>query len=157
MAELELVIKGNLGPLQNDEAMAKRILDGVNEEIKQTERKLRTTVRASFRVVTSLVGTLRSVASMFGIAIPPLFDAILSAVTSTVLAMQAIAAAYAAGGVTAALVIPIEAAAIILSLTSVMVVAMGRQDLEHGLSTSESAIRSMGGTINAVERMLGGF
>jgi hypothetical protein len=157
MSGLSIMFFGDLAPLQKDEVEALRIIDKVNGEIEKSQQKLRTTIRGTLRAVSSVIATVRSVAACFGIAIPPIFDAVLSAVTSTVLAMQGIAAAYAAGGVTAVVAVPIEAAAIALSWLAVIWVAAGRSDVERELSLVESTLRSAGSTANAFEHLTEGF
>lgn len=157
MAELRVEARLDMTKLLTEEEVAEEILRRLNAEVEQSQHKLRTGVRTTFRFITSLIGTMRSVAACFGVAIPPIFDAIMGAVTATVLAMQAIAAAYAAGGVTIWLVAPLEAAAIGLAWAAVMAVAMGQQSVNSDFANVENTLRGLGTTANSFERMIEGF
>lgn len=119
-------------------------LNRIQGQINDTLQRMETVARKSGHMITATIGAARAMAGAIGQAFPPIFDAIFTAITSTVYSLQSIAAAYAAGVVTAPLTAALELSAISLSIAAVGYTAMGQQQVAQQMRGVQSALRGFG-------------
>jgi hypothetical protein len=147
MAEENFNVKAEYDLSRLDQQEATDIqprLRRINEQIQQTERNMEQVVRKSFSAISATVSVARMMASSLGDAFPPIFDAILTAITQTIYSLQSMAAAYAAGVVTAPLTAVLEMAAISLSIAAIGYTAMGQQQVAQDMQRVQNALSGMG-------------
>jgi hypothetical protein len=116
----------------------------LNTEISMTNDHMVTVTRRVFSAIQSTIHVATATLRAFGIALPPAFDAVIGAISTTFLSLQAIATAYTIGGITAAFAIPVEIAAMGLAWFSAAVAIAGQQEANQKLDQSEQALRSLG-------------
>lgn len=126
------------------EAKWKGRLRDLNAEVTKFETRVRVAAIRGLGALGATVSMLRAVGQYFPAAITPIFDAVLTAVTTTVSAMTAIAAAYAAGGVTAPIAVIVQGAAIGLSVIGVLATIEGAMNAQQELQKMSSTLQSMG-------------
>lgn len=144
MADLEIQARLDTAQLEAQEAEWYQRLVKLNGQIDKTERNMERVVRSSWGAITATVGAARGMAAALGVSFPPIFDAIMTAVTQTVYSLQSIAAAYAAGVVTAPLTATLEMAAISLSIAAVAYTAVGQQKVAQDMQRVNNALRGWG-------------
>jgi hypothetical protein len=119
-------------------------LQRLNNQIHQTEMNMERVVRRSFSAINATMTVARMMANSLGDAFPPIFNAIFTAITQTVYSLQSMAAAYAAGVVTAPLTAVLEMAAISLSIAAIGYTAMGQQQVAQEMQRVQSALSGVG-------------
>jgi len=144
MSELTVYVDLDTTRVEAKEADWKGRVRQLNTEIATTERHMLTVTRKVFSAIQSTIHVATAALRAFGIALPPAFDAVIGAISTTFLSLQAIAAAYTAGGITAAFAIPVEIAAMGLAWFSAAVAIAGQQESSQKLDQSEQALRSLG-------------
>jgi len=125
----------------------------LNTDIATTEHHMLTVTRKIFTAIQSTIHVATATLRAFGIALPPAFDAVIGAISTTFLSLQAIAAAYQVGGITAAFAIPVEIAAMGLAWFSAAVAIAGQQESSQKLDESEQALRSLGYAVSGWGRV----
>ena len=118
----------------------------------------RKAVRASQRGLSALSATVsifQTIGSYFPSALTPIFNAAMTAILTTVASMQAIAAAYMAGGVTAPLAAIVEGAAIGLGIIGFFEVLKGELNMKAEIDKMNSLMRQMGVAVQAWGRFAG--
>lgn len=130
--------------LVQQEAEIQQRLRGLNQQITDTQSRMGKVLRKSGYAITATVGAARAMAGAIGQAFPPIFNAIFTAITNTVYSLQSIAAAYAAGVVTAPLTAALELSAISLSIAAIGYTAMGQQKVAQQMQSVNAALRGFG-------------
>jgi hypothetical protein len=157
MSDLHIQVDLDTTRLEVQEANWKGRVERLNDDLSRTEVHMLMVSRKVMGAISSTITTMRSTLRAFGISLPAAWEAIVGAVMTTIASLQAIAAAYAAGGITAALAIPVELAAIGLAAFSVICVLTGQSEASRRLDDSEMALRSLGTTLTSWGLLFGSW
>ena len=111
---LNFTIKGELddSDIHNKTQKWESRITRINARLTAFIIRAKKAVRQTMSAISSTVGMIQSIFGLLPVAINPIFTAELSAIVTTITSLHAIAAAYAAGGVTAWMTGIVEAAAI---------------------------------------------
>jgi hypothetical protein len=131
------------------EAKWKNRIRQLNNDIRAFEFLAKKSVRRTMSAVSMTASAIQSIFSALPVAIDPVFRAILTAITTTITSLHAIAAAYAAGGVTAWLAGVVEVAAIGLSIVGIANAFAGQQQTQQELQRMSGVLRSIGSAMNS--------
>jgi len=153
MSDLRIQAELDTTRLEAQETNWKERLERLNADLSRTEVHMLMVSRKVMSAISSTITTMRSTLRAFGISLPAAWEAIIGAVMTTIASLQAIAVAYTAGGITAALAIPVEIAAIGLAAFSVVYVLTGQAEASRRLDDSETALRSLGTTLTSWGRL----
>ena len=116
----------------------------LNSEVDMFMAKYKRAALASLSMISATASAAVSIFGLFPGLVQPAFAAALQAIIATVSSLHAIAAAYAAGGVTAWLSGIVETAAIGLSIAGFAAVITGQQEASKEFRKMSSVLRSIG-------------
>jgi len=139
------------------EAQWRERLARLNREVDLFETQVRVASVRGLSAMGATVSFINAIAGYFPHAITPMFQAVGAALTTTIASLHAIAAAYAAGGVTAPLAAIVEGAAIGLSIVSVFEVLKGQLNAQAELNKMAATVRSLGTMTQSWSRFLRGL
>jgi hypothetical protein len=125
------------------EAKWKHRLRILNAEVDKFERKVRTAAMRGFGAMSSTVSFLNLLSGYFPSAMSPVFQAAMTAVTTTLAAMTAIAASYAATGVLFPIALIVETAAVGLSIVGVFEVLKGQLKMQSEFNKMAGVVRGL--------------
>lgn len=152
----ELTVKGKLddSAIQRAEEDWKRRLRVLNYQIAETDYSLSRVARKSLLVVGSVTRTLEALGRIMPGAVDPAFDAIYQCIITTVSSLTSIAAAYAAGGITAPFAVIVESAAIGLSIFGTALALQGQKEASREIMRMNMEIRNLGTQVYSLRSSL---
>ena len=157
--DISVIAKLDDRELKEKEAMWKQRIAKLNNEVQTHSRNWGRTIRGTLSAITMTTAFLRRLLARTAGALGPVYDAILNAVMQTAYSLQAIAAAYGAGLVTAPIAAIVESAAIALSIWGIAYAIMGQQEMNAEMYRIRSLVDTLGSTVSSYGRMYdqGGF
>jgi hypothetical protein len=154
MAELYIHMKADTTDVENKYNHWRNRIQHLNTEIQRQSRNWGRAIRGTLTALTMTGSLIRRFVGMTVLALNPVFTAIMDAVMQTFYSLQAIAAAYAAGIVTAGFAVLVEGAAVGLAIWGIAAAMTGQQTMQSKLRGVQSLVDSMGSTLTSYGRVL---
>jgi len=154
MSELTVYVDLDTTRVEAKEADWKGRIQSLNAELSKTELHTLRVTRKVFTAITSTIHAVTSVLRACGIALPASVQAMLASVTGIFWSLQAMVAAYIAGGVTAPYAMALEAAALGFNIATLGIVLATGQEVDARIRDGEAAIEGIAGAGQAWGRLI---